>query len=200
MAGECKAGRSKSDKAVEQVDRIAKRILKQNYLLASGLVILGSGDEPSKQLVESAIASKVAGSIKISIIKATTLQKLVELKAKYDGAIDLFEFKKCLQGGQIDEEIDKYIQEVEDKIKLRSKIVEVVKELIIDPDSEKPTAQDVKVHSNATFARNYNPKLGDRLVYEILIELSSPLAGYLARVKGDGEKGDRFYYLRDLPS
>ena len=199
MAGECKAGRSKSDKAVEQVDRIAKRILKQNYLLASGLVILGSGDEPSKQLVESAIASKVAGSIKISIIKATTLQKLVELKAKYDGAIDLFEFKKCLQGGQIDEEIDKYIQEVEDKIKLRSKIVEVVKELIIDPDSEKPTAQDVKVHSNATFARNYNPKLGDRLVYEILIELSSPLAGYLGRVESDGIKGDRFYYLRDLP-
>jgi hypothetical protein len=128
-----------------------------------------------------------------------TLQKLVELKAKYDGAINLFELKKYLQAGQIDEEIDKYIQEVESKIKLRSKIVEVVKELIIDPDSEKPTAQDVKVHSNATFARNYNPKLGDRLVYEILIELSSPLAGYLGRVESDGIKGDRFYYLRDLP-
>ena len=110
----------------------------------------------------------------------------------------MFELKKCLQGGQIDEEIDKYIQKVEGKIKLRSKIVGAVKELIIDLDSEKPTAQDVKVHSNATFARNYNPKLGDRLVYEILIELSSPLAGYLGRVESDGIKGDRFYYLRDL--
>jgi|JFJP01.1.fsa_nt_gi mRNA interferase MazF len=35
-------------------------------------------------------------------------------------------------------------------------------------------------------------------VKESGIELSSPLAGYLGRVKGDGEKGDRFYYLRDL--
>jgi hypothetical protein len=34
IAGECKAGKSKSDKAVEQIDRIAKRILKENYLLA----------------------------------------------------------------------------------------------------------------------------------------------------------------------
>jgi hypothetical protein len=31
------------------------------------------------------------------------------------------------------------------------------------------------------------------------IKSSSPLAGYLGRVKGDAEKGDRFYYLRDLP-
>ena len=128
-----------------------------------------------------------------------TLQKLVEIKAKYDGAIDLFELKKYLQAGQIDDKIHEYIQKVESEIKLRSKIVEAVKELINDLDSEKPTAQDVKVHSNATFARNYNPKLGDRLVYEILIELSSPLAGYLGRVVSDGIKGDRFYYLRDLP-
>ncbi len=199
VAGECKAGRSKSDKAVEQIDRIAKRILKENYLLASGLIILGSGDEPSKQLVDSAISSKVTGSIKINIIKVMTLQKLVEFKAKYDGAIDLFELKKCLQAGQIDDKIYDYILKVEGKIKLRSKIVGVVKELVTDLDSEKPTAQDVKVHSNATFARNYNPKLGDRLVYEILIELSSPLAGYLGRVESDGIKGDRFYFLRDLP-
>jgi hypothetical protein len=33
----------------------------------------------------------------------------------------------------------------------------------------------------------------------LLIDLFSPLAGYFGRVKGDGEKGDRFYYLRDLP-
>jgi hypothetical protein len=32
----------------------------------------------------------------------------------------------------------------------------------------------------------------------LLIELFSPLAGYLGRDKSDGKKGDRFYYLRDL--
>ena len=31
------------------------------------------------------------------------------------------------------------------------------------------------------------------------IKLSSPLAGYLGRVEEGGKKGDRFYYLRDLP-
>ncbi|MFN6166887.1 MAG: DUF1802 domain-containing protein, partial [Pseudanabaena sp.] len=35
---------------------------------------------------------------------------------------------------------------------------------------------------------------------DILIELSSPLVGYLGRVEEDGKKCDRFYYLRDLPS
>jgi hypothetical protein len=197
VAGECKAGRSKSDKAVEQVDRIAKRILKQNYLLASGLVILGSGDEPSKQLVESAIASKVAGSIKISIIKAITLQKLVELKAKYDGAIDLFELKKCLQGGQIDKKIDEYIQKVESEIKLRSQIVQIVKEE--QYADQYVSVTEIRSTYNAKYVTEPIQRLGDPVVKDLLIELSSPLAGYLGRVKGNGEKGDRFYYLRDLP-
>jgi hypothetical protein len=193
VAGECKAGRSKSDKAVEQIDRIAKRILKENYLLASGLIILGSGDEPSNQLVESAISSKVTGSIRINIIKAMTLQKLVELKAKYDGAIDLFELKKCLQGGQIDEVIDTYIQKVEGEINLRSHIVNLVK----NNHEEKvgvETLFGAYPYSNPPRPIREREELKD-----LLIELSSPLAGYLGRVEENGKKCDRFYYLRDLP-
>jgi len=34
---------------------------------------------------------------------------------------------------------------------------------------------------------------------QIIKMISSPLAGYLGRDKSDGGKGDRFYYLRDLP-
>ena len=41
--------------------------------------------------------------------------------------------------------------------------------------------------------------LGDKELYDILIELSSPLTGYLGRIKEDYWKKDRFYYLRDLP-
>ena len=198
VAGECKAGRSKSDKAVEQIDRIAKRILKENYLLASGLIILGSGDEPSNQLVDSAISSKVTGSIKISIIRAMTLQKLVELKAKYDGAINLFELKECLQAGQIDDKIDEYIQKVEAKIKLRSCIVQAVKKLA-DIGTTQPNFERICTQYNAMFFTDNDSVLHDQEAKDILIELSSPLAGYLGRVKGDREKGDRFYYLRDLP-
>ena len=196
VAGECKAGRSKSDKAVEQIDRIAKRILKENYLLASGLIILGSGDEPSNQLVDSAISSKVTGSIKINIIKAMTLQKLVELKAKYDGAIDLFEVKKCLQGGQIDEEIDKYIQKVEGELKLRSHVVKTVKNFLLNN-----SFRDVEANVIFGLYAGSNPpkSLSTEELKELLIELSSPLAGYLGRVEENGKKCDRFYYLRDLP-
>jgi hypothetical protein len=35
-------------------------------------------------------------------------------------------------------------------------------------------------------------------MHEILIELSSPLTGYLGRIKGSDWRSDRFYYLRDL--
>jgi hypothetical protein len=42
-------------------------------------------------------------------------------------------------------------------------------------------------------------ELEDKELYDILIELSSPLTGYLGRIKEDFWKKDRFYYLRDLP-
>ena len=192
LIGECKAGKSIPSGTTEELIKLGgMRLETEQQFRDSTKLIVGAGN-PTPDVITA------SHKWKVSIIKAMTLQKLVELKAKYDGAIDLFRLKEKLQAGQIDTKIDEYINDVEDEIKLRSKIVGVVKELVNDLDSEKPTAQDVKVHSNATFARNYNPKLGDRLVYEILIELSSPLAGYLGRVKSDGIKGDRFYYLRDL--
>jgi hypothetical protein len=126
-----------------------------------------------------------------------TLQKLVELKAKYDGAIDLFEIKKCLQGGQIDEEIDKYIQKVEGELKLRSHVVKTVKNFLLNNSFK-------DVEANVVFglyAGSNPPKsLSTEELKEILIELSSPLAGYLGRVEENGKKCDRFYYLRDLPT
>ena len=79
VAGECKAGKSIPDESTEQLNRIARRHLK-NYHLAVGLII--GAAEPSKQLKESAIRSRDEVGIKFNIIKAMTLQKLVEFKAK----------------------------------------------------------------------------------------------------------------------
>ncbi len=45
---------------------------------------------------------------------------------------------------------------------------------------------------------NHNPKLIDELADDFLVELSSPLAGYLGRERGNDWKSDRFYHLRDL--
>jgi hypothetical protein len=196
VAGECKAGKSIPDESTEQLNRIARRHLK-NYHLAVGLII--GAAEPSKQLKESAIRSRDEVGIKFNIIKAMTLQKLAELKAKYDGAIDLFELKKYMQAGQIDEKIDEYIQKVEGEIKLRSHIVQAVRELQAD-SSENPAPQAIRVQYNATLGKDRNPKLDDREVHDLLLELSSPLAGYLGREKSNSNwRGDRFYFLRDLP-
>jgi hypothetical protein len=185
---ECKAGKSIPHNTVEELDRIGKRHLQENYLQAVRLII-GPG-EPTKNLKESAQISKV------SIIKAMTLQKLVELKAKYPGAINLIELKQYLEPGQIDDKINEYIDKIEKEIKLRSHIIQLVKKHL-----EKTGTKDAQF-SNLCIAYLYNnppQKLEDRELYDILIELSSPLTGYLGRIKEDFWKRDRFYYLRDLP-
>ena len=152
-------------------------------------LIIGPG-EPTKNLKESAQISKV------SIIKAMTLQKLVELKAKYPGAINLLELKQYLEPGQIDDKINEYIAKIEKEIKLRSHIIQVLKNYLQLSKNE-PIGVEV-LHA---IYRTSNPpqSLEDRELYDILIELSSPLTGYLGRIKEDDWKKDRFYYLRDLP-
>jgi len=194
IAGECKAGKSIPDHTIEELNRIAKRHLKENYHLATGLII-GSG-EPTKNLKESALASKVTVGMKINIIKAKTLQKLVELKAKYGGSIDLIKLKEKFQAGQIDTKIDEYIYDVESEIILRSHIVQTVKEE--QDDRQSLSVTEIRATYNAKYVTSPKQKLDDAVVKELLIELSSPLAGYLGRVEEDGKKCDRFYYLRDL--
>ena len=122
-----------------------------------------------------------------------TLQKLVELKAKYDGAINLFELKECLQAGQIDDKIDEYIQKVESEIKLRSHIVNLVK------NNHEEKVEVETLFGAYPYSNPPRPIRDREELKDLLIELSSPLAGYLGRVKGNGGTGDRFYYLRDLP-
>ncbi|BDI16457.1 hypothetical protein ANSO36C_22590 [Nostoc cf. commune SO-36] len=185
---ECKAGKSIPDRAVEELDRIGKRHLKENYLQAVRLII-GPG-QPTKNLKESAQISK------ISIINVMTLQKLVELKAKYPGAINLIELQQYLEPGQIDYKISEYIDKVEREIKLRSHIIQLVKNHL-----EKTSDVNVGVDAlHIAYIYGSPPEsLKNKELYEILIELSSPLTGYLGRIKGSDWNSDRFYFLRDLP-
>jgi hypothetical protein len=160
----------------------------QQFINSAKLVI-GPGNATS-------YTQKSAQQWKVSIIKAMTLQKLVELKAKYPGAINLLELKQYLEPGQIDDKINEYIAKIEKEIKLRSHIIQLVKRHL-----EKTVAKDAQV-GNLCIAYLYDhppQNLKDRELYDILIELSSPLTGYLGRIKEDDWKKDRFYYLRDLP-
>ncbi|AUB38491.1 Protein of unknown function DUF1802 [Nostoc flagelliforme CCNUN1] len=185
---ECKAGKSIPDRAVEELDRIGRRHLKENYLQAVRLII-GPG-KPTKNLKESAEISK------ISIINVMTLQKLVELKAKYPGAINLVELKQYLEPGQIDYKIGEYIDKAEREIKLRSHIIQLVKNYL---ENSGIKSAGVEALHGAYFGSHPPQPIKTAEMHEILIELSSPLTGYLGRIKGSDWNSDRFYFLRDLP-
>ncbi len=190
LIGECKAGKSIPSGTTEELIKLGGMRLETENFRDSTKLVIGAGN-PTPDVITAAYKWKV------SIIKAMTLQKLVELKAKYDGAIDLFELKKYLQAGQIDDKIREYIQKVESEIKLRSDIVQTVKEE--QDGNQYLSVTEIRSTYNAKYVTDTKQKLSDPIVKDLLIELSSPLAGYLGREKSDGGKGDRFYYLRDLP-
>ena len=147
-------------------------------------LIIGAGN-PTTQLEDAAKVHRMA------IINAVTLQKLVELKSKYLGSVDLIALRKYFVGGQSNQEIDKYIEKVINEIKLRSHIVNLAKKANREFGIE---------YLSGVYDSSDRPKpLEEKELRDLLIELSSPLAGYLGRDKSDGGKGDRFYYLRDLP-
>ena len=190
LTGECKAGKSVPSGTTEELLKLGGMRLGRDRFLESKKLIIGAGKVSNDVITAS-------HEWKVSIIKAMTLQKLVELKAKYDGAINLFELKEYLQAGQIDDKIDEYIQKVESDIKLRSYIVQVVKEE--QYGDQHVSVTEIRSTYNAKYVTDPKQKLNDSIVKEILIELSSPLAGYLGREKSNEGNGDRFYYLRDLP-
>jgi hypothetical protein len=191
LTGECKAGKSIPNGAVKQLVALGGAHLGVDKFIKSSVkLVIGAGNPTDPMLHD-------AQEWKVSIIKAMTLQKLVELKAKYDGAVNLFELKEYLQAGQIDYKMDEYIQKIESDIKLRSRIVQIVKEE--QYGDQYVSVTEIRSTYNAKYVTDAIQRLNDLIVKEILIELSSPLAGYLGRDKGDREKGDRFYYLRDLP-
>ncbi|MBG1261410.1 DUF1802 family protein [Nostoc commune] len=186
---ECKAGRLIPSGTVEELIKLGGMHLGADKFLDSAKLVMGPG-KPSTDIL------KAAQKWKVSIINAMTLQKLVQLKAKYPGAINLVELQQYLEPGQIDYKIDEYIDKVEREIKLRSHIIQLVKKHL-----EKTGDRDVGVDAlHIAYIYDHPPQpLMPQNLYEILIELSSPLTGYLGRIKSSNWNSDRFYFLRDLP-
>jgi hypothetical protein len=185
---ECKAGRLIPSRTVEELLKLGGMHLGKDKLLTSVKLVIGPGN-PSPDTL------KAAKEWEVSIINAMTLQKLVELKAKYPGAINLVELKNYLEPGQIDHKIDEYIDKVEKSIKLRSHIIQILKNYLEITKYDRAAVEPL----HAVYITSRPPQtLESRELYEILIELSSPLTGYLGREKGSDWRRDRFYYLRDL--
>jgi hypothetical protein len=193
LFGECKAGRKiPNDTAVQLLNLGMLR--RPDLFNQAAKLIIGPG-EPTTQLQD---AAKIQG---MAIIKPETLQKLVKLQSNHRNSVDLFKLKEYLKAGPSDEEVEKYIDQIYTEMSLRSQMITAIKELS-EQDNETSKAThpsftviEIRVHYNVT----HNPKLTDEVVHDLLIELSSPLTGYLGRIKGSDWKSDRFYFLRDLP-
>lgn len=145
-------------------------------------------------------ANRTATENKMNIIRPETLQSLVELQAKHKNSVDLLELQKCLQEkpfGLADDKVKSYIEKVKQNIKLRSHIVQLVRNHLEKTGDENASVNDLYV---AYVYSNQPQELvpEKEKMYEILIELSSPLTGYLGRNKGSDWRSDRFYFLRDL--
>jgi hypothetical protein len=126
LVGECKAGRLIPSGTAEELIKLGGMHLGADKFLGYTKLVIGPGN-PSVDML------KAAKEWKISIINAMTLQKLVEFKAKYPGAVNLVELKPYLEtGGQIDDRINDYIDKIEREIKVRSHIVTIVKSFLQD--------------------------------------------------------------------
>jgi hypothetical protein len=189
LVGECKAGRKiPNTTAVQLLNLGTLRLQDKERFRQAAKLIIGPG-EPTKQLED---AAEIQG---MAIINPQTLEKLVKLQSKYRGSVDLFQLKEYLKPGQADDEVEKYIDRVSREIKLRSHLVQLVKNFLEDAGLDQA---GVDALYGAYFGSKPPQPLQLREMHEILLELSSPLTGYLGRTKGSDWQRDRFYFLRDL--
>ncbi|MBV6623255.1 MAG: DUF1802 family protein [Rivularia sp. (in: Bacteria)] len=190
---ECKSGKSIPSRTVEELIKLGLIHLGRDELINSHkLIVSPNNANPTLD------TKKAAKEFKVSIIKAMSLQKLAELQEKYPGSINLIELKPYLTPGVIDNQIQEYVDKVNKDIKVRSYIVKAVKELGIPGSEHESDAIAAVYNCNCRLATQEDLKLDTSTVHDILIELSSPLTGYLGRIKGTDWKTDKFYFLRDL--
>ena len=191
VVGECKATKTETvpDGTPAQLLKLGMNHLGKDEYDRCLKIVLAAGKLTTYAL-------RTATENHMSVLRPETLQKLVEMQAKYPNSIDLFELKECLQNayGLADDRIEKYLTEKTEEIELRSHIVKVVKNYL-----ETTQSDDVMLGILYGAFVNSNPpkSLSQEEIKDILIELSSPLAGYLGRKKGTNGS-DRFYFLREL--
>ncbi|MEH2410359.1 DUF1802 family protein [Nostoc sp.] len=194
IVGECKATKTEkvTDGTPAQLLRIGMNHLRKVQYENSIKLIVAAGEL-------NFYALRTATENQMNVIRPETLQKLVELQAHYKNSINLLELKDCLQQapfGLAEDKLNIYIDKVEESIKLRSHIIQLVKNYLQNSGIESAGVESLH---GAYFGSHPPQPLRTTEMHEILIELSSPLTGYLGRIKSSNLNSDRFYFLRDLP-
>ncbi len=154
-------------------------------------LIVAAGELTPDEILEAKL-------YQMNVIHPETLQRLVEIQAYHKGSIDLMKLQNCWQNvwGSADETIQQYLADIRQILELRSLIVQLVKHHLHNAGLKDTTVDALhRVYVTSKFTE----PLTIEEIHGILIELSSPLTGYLGRIKGKDWQSDRFYFLRDLP-
>lgn len=194
LVGECKASKYESvpNKVSAQLIQLGIANLDKETFDRSVKIIFAAGSLTSH-------AQKAAVQTQMNVITPTTLQRLVTLKAKYPGSIDLRELEQCLKqepfGEDSDLKVNRYTDSIEQRIQNFVHIISTLKNYL-----ESQTFEEVGIDKfHVVFDLSHpSQKYSEEELYHMMLELSSPLSGYLGRVKGHDWKGDRFYFLRNL--
>ncbi|WP_373544880.1 DUF1802 family protein [Chamaesiphon sp.] len=194
LVGECKASQDESvpNKVSAQLIHLGITHLGKEVFDRSVKIIFAAGSLTSA-------AQQAAIQNQMNVMTPTTLQRLITLKSDYPGAIDLRELEQCLNqepfGEDSDLKVNKYINSIEQRIQNLVHIVSTLKSYL-----ESQTFQEVGIDKfHVVFDLSHPPqKYSEEELYGMMIELSSPLSGYVGRIKGHDWRGDRFYFLRDL--
>jgi hypothetical protein len=194
LVGECKASKNESvpNSVSAQLIHLGNTHLGKDRFDRSVKIIFAAG-----KLTRD--AQQAATQNQINIMTPATLQRLVTFKSQYPGAVNLHELEKCLRqepfGQDADDKVNHFIDRLTQDISIRSHIVNIFKNYL---DSQQVLELGIEqfyiVYSLSAPLQKYS----EQDLHEVLIELSSPLSGYLARNKGKDWKADRFYFLRSL--
>ncbi|MEH2330635.1 DUF1802 family protein [Nostoc sp.] len=193
IVGECKATKSEkvTDGTPAQLLKIGMNHLGKFQYDNSIKLIIAAGEL-------NFYALRTATENQMNVISPETLQKLIELQTHYKNSINLLELKECLQQapfGLAEDKLNTYIDKIEQSIRLRSHIIQLVKNYL---ENSGIKSAGVEALHGAYFGSHPPQPIKTVEMHEILIELSSPLTGYLGRIKGSNWNSDRFYFLRDL--
>ncbi|MEL7332530.1 MAG: DUF1802 family protein [Cyanobacteria bacterium J06560_2] len=143
---------------------------------------------------------------RMNVMRPETLQRLTELQAQHPGSIDLYRLKPCLQnapfGEAADQKVNLFIDKILQQLEVRAELIRAVKNCLHTTGEESVGTDAVYFAYAGNASRLQLPQLSRQEVQETLIELSSPLAGYLGRVEDVDAPADRrshlFYFLREL--
>jgi len=193
IVGECKASISlqpndnKNGAPAQLIKLGHKNLTKEEYDCAIKMIV--APGELNTHAKKTAIGNQM------NVISPETLQRLVELKTSHPGSINLLKLKPCLEvapfGTDADTKVNEFIDKIHQRLNIRSVIIRLVRDC-----QEKKRSNDVDVdaiHTAYAFS-DHEISLDSKEISDILIELSSPLTGYLGR----NQETNRFYFLRDL--